>query len=590
MRQKGIYLSLCLLLISTSALLAQTVTITGEFTESYEQRFLHWHLARFQPGPVLHFGMALPLGYRAEGSQRYPLVLYLHGAGARGSDLPQVLRRQTAREMAWHAQSLPECAAFVVAPQVPSGERYVMVDWNHGPYEQDLTTYSHAMGLTENLLDFLLEESIPDLGFVAAHIDRNRIYVVGDSMGAYATWDIIARRPGQFAAAVAASGSGPKNRIAEILQTPLWCIHGQTDGTVPNQLPTAGDPDGAGSLGMLALMDPEFDNTRSTDWIYRDHPHTALDDPNESHTLIYSEIPELPHGTVAMEWTTRVPGVLAWLYAQGRAPDIDADLNRDRRVDALDLALLSEQWLCTDPAPLDTHADLDASGCVDARDLAWLARVWGRDRRDGLVGGWPLDEHALGLTPDRLGEHPGVLFDIPETAWVEGVWNRSLDFSQTTGTVRLAPLPRDNASICLWLNTTASTQGSGRLGPSWADGLGILDSEAFGLRLVWDQVVAAVGPEPLTTITAPPPVNDGQWHHVAVSGDSRKQSLVVYIDGTFAAAVSGPDVLWTGGSSLTLGGVTSGIPAQSFQGMIDDVRLYDKSLDTREVAALALRP
>ena len=102
-----------------------------------------------------------------------------------------------------------------------------------------------------------------------------------------------------------------------------WCCI----STVPNALPSDDDPDGAGSLGMLGMLDPDFDGINSSAIIvYVDDPLTDIDDPSETQTLIYSEFPNAGHASAA-DWTTRPTyGVREWLFARAYpAPDIKAN-------------------------------------------------------------------------------------------------------------------------------------------------------------------------------------------------------------------------------------------------------------------------
>jgi predicted esterase len=297
-------------------------------------------------------------------------VLYLHGAGARG-DNNAALVRSTARFFAKSARTNPgEWNAFVVAPQCASGFRWVEWNWGSGPYNQTDTpgnTYGEYMHLAENLLHYLTDNAnngplFSVLGLEADDIDLSRIYVVGDSMGAYGTWDIVARQPGFFAGAISSGGSGPKNRLDELRLTPFWAIHGEGDTTVPNYLPSAGDPDGAGSLGMLGLLDPSFDGVSSTDIIYVDNPLTSADDPPETWMdFIYSEFPNAGHAPAA-DWTTRPTyGVREWLFAQALTPaTCTGDLSGDGDTDGEDLAMLISDF---DPARLADFAADFGSFC-----------------------------------------------------------------------------------------------------------------------------------------------------------------------------------------------------------------------------------
>jgi pimeloyl-ACP methyl ester carboxylesterase len=150
----------------------------------------------------------------------------------------------------------------------------------------------HAL---ENLLDYITDDNnnahlIAGLGIDASDIDQDRIYLVGESMGGYGAWDLLARQPDRFAAAIAVAGSGPSNKLDQLGPTPLWTIHGQVDQLVPNELPPSGPSAlGLGTLGMLHLLDPAFDNTGPTATIYVDDPYDRQDDPLDTHRLIYSQ-------------------------------------------------------------------------------------------------------------------------------------------------------------------------------------------------------------------------------------------------------------------------------------------------------------
>ncbi len=70
--------------------------------------------------------------------------------------------------------------------------------------------------------------------------DRERLYLIGVSMGGYGVWDMAAQNPGKFAALVPICGGSPLrtgDRFTEIARrigrTPAWVFHGAKDGVVP---------------------------------------------------------------------------------------------------------------------------------------------------------------------------------------------------------------------------------------------------------------------------------------------------------------------------------------------------------------------
>jgi lysophospholipase L1-like esterase/predicted esterase len=307
---------------------AQTLTAAADYNNVGDG--IYWEKGRYADDGIsatvdIPFGMAMPKDYDLSGATEYPLVLYLHGAGARGDD-NQALDRATAEHFAKLARSNPASYnAFVLVPQVPGGSQWVNTSFSGGPYNQTASTHSTHMKLAESLLSYITNPAnnatltnTGILGMNGDHVDQTRIYVVGDSMGAYGTWDVVGRSPGLFAAAMAGAGSGPKNKLNELKQTPFWAMHAASDSTVPNALPSGGDPDGAGSLGILALMDPTFDNTASSALVKVDLHSDSGDDPSTTDALIYTEFPSPPfdHG-IAPNWTNDMNADFeAWLFAQ----------------------------------------------------------------------------------------------------------------------------------------------------------------------------------------------------------------------------------------------------------------------------------
>ena len=52
-------------------------------------------------------------------------------------------------------------------------------------------------------------------------------------MGGYGSWDLLARAPERFAAAVPICGGGDPTTAAKMKNVPVWAFHGGADGIVP---------------------------------------------------------------------------------------------------------------------------------------------------------------------------------------------------------------------------------------------------------------------------------------------------------------------------------------------------------------------
>jgi predicted peptidase len=152
--------------------------------------------------------------------QRYPLVVFLHGSGAVGTDNRTQLGLLP---LSWQAPAIrARYPAYILAPQFP--ERSA----NYQP------------SATDHLLAASPGPNIPTLTALVAQlrrqypIDAERIYITGFSMGASAATQALLQSPGMFAAAVAYSGVPPeRSKAAALAATPLLIVHGNADQDNP---------------------------------------------------------------------------------------------------------------------------------------------------------------------------------------------------------------------------------------------------------------------------------------------------------------------------------------------------------------------
>lgn len=153
---------------------------------------------------------------------KYPLVIFLHGSGERGDDneaqLKWGLRNFASSDVMKNYQ------AIVIAPQCPK-------ETSWGNYNYEDMTLKKSPTKTMALLIELIEEKIATLP-----VDTNRIYLTGLSMGGYGTFDLLARRPDLFAAAVPVCGGGDVSKVEDFAHVPIWIFHGANDGAVETRL------------------------------------------------------------------------------------------------------------------------------------------------------------------------------------------------------------------------------------------------------------------------------------------------------------------------------------------------------------------
>ncbi|MBL6447104.1 prolyl oligopeptidase family serine peptidase [Fulvivirga sp. 29W222] len=158
--------------------------------------------------------------------RKYPLIVFLHGAGERGNDNRSQLKWGVMNFATDEMMSLHP--AFVVAPQCPENLWWFNFDFVESSNNLKLRPEpSKPMELVIGLVE-QLKSTLP--------IDIDRIYITGVSMGGMGTFDAIQRYPDLFAAAVPVCGGGDISRANEIAHIPIWVFHGAEDPTVSPQL------------------------------------------------------------------------------------------------------------------------------------------------------------------------------------------------------------------------------------------------------------------------------------------------------------------------------------------------------------------
>ena len=151
----------------------------------------------------------LPKGYDAKAEKRWPLILFLHGAGERGSDVWKVATHGPGKYAAAH----PDFPFIIVSPQCP---------------ERQIWSREVLLGLLDDVTR-------------AYAVDKSRVYLTGLSMGGYGTWDLGLGYPEKFAAIVPICGGGEfislllsRHDKAQALQSlGVWAFHGGKDPVVP---------------------------------------------------------------------------------------------------------------------------------------------------------------------------------------------------------------------------------------------------------------------------------------------------------------------------------------------------------------------
>jgi predicted peptidase len=175
-------------------------------------------------GAKRSFGYRLMRPASEAGNGPLPLVIFLHGAGERGSDN----ERQLTYLPRWMASSdhREKHPCFLLAVQCPLEEFWA-------PYERGEGKAPIPGPPTEPLL--AVERAIDALLATEA-IDPERIYLTGLSMGGFGTWTLASRHPERFAAVVPICGGGDAASAGKLVDIPIWVVHGTSDRVVPERL------------------------------------------------------------------------------------------------------------------------------------------------------------------------------------------------------------------------------------------------------------------------------------------------------------------------------------------------------------------
>jgi predicted peptidase len=166
----------------------------------------HAQTMRKQVEVTVNYQLYLPAEYGKEQGKKWPLILFLHGAGERGDDI-NLVKKHGPPKLLDGKTDLPVAQFIVVSPQCPANKW-----WE----PRDVIT----------LLDEVSQKY---------DADPARVYLTGLSMGGFGTWETASRFPDRFAAIAPVCGGGDPRRVRTLKDMPAWVFHGDKDPTVPVQ-------------------------------------------------------------------------------------------------------------------------------------------------------------------------------------------------------------------------------------------------------------------------------------------------------------------------------------------------------------------
>lgn len=177
-----------------------------------------------------------------------PMIVYLHGAGERGTDSSHLFRHGIPKLIS----EGKEFNAVILCPQCPA-----------------FNVWDNVVDRVKGIIDTVAEEF---------HIKKDRITITGSSMGGFGTWMMGKTYPTFFAAIAPVAGGGMSWRAAKLSKTPIFAVHGNQDDAVPfvySQLMVDAAKANGASVELLELdgfghndgIDYAYRNTKLINWL-----------------------------------------------------------------------------------------------------------------------------------------------------------------------------------------------------------------------------------------------------------------------------------------------------------------------------------
>lgn len=146
--------------------------------------------------------------FSPEKSEALPLVVWMHGRGDNGLQL----RSAKNATMFAEDQNQEKNPSYILAPQ--SDDSVTEMKWT-----------DHELENIIQVINGLIEEG---------KVDKNRVYIIGHSMGGQGTWNLLRKAPNLFAAAITMAPRIIENQaelddLEALKNLPVWLFHATSD-------------------------------------------------------------------------------------------------------------------------------------------------------------------------------------------------------------------------------------------------------------------------------------------------------------------------------------------------------------------------
>ncbi|MHC4756335.1 MAG: LamG domain-containing protein, partial [Planctomycetota bacterium] len=215
----------------------------------------------------------------------------------------------------------------------------------------------------------------------------------------------------------------------------------------------------------------------------------------------------------------------------------------------------------------------------------------------GLISHWKLDETSGGIAYDSVGSNDGTVYNA---LWTAGYFDGGLDFDGDGDYVDCGNDPSVNFdlndggfSIFAWIKMASYEDfGDVRAIVVKGDTTGNQQGyQAYYLEVLWDGKLRAQlddGPQPCIFANSNNIILLDQWYFVGFTAEKASDGLKIYIDGTLENTGDASDIDDVGNESenLFIGRPEDDHNDWFFDGIIDDVRIYNRALSAAEVSQL----
>ncbi len=207
---------------------------------------------------------------------------------------------------------------------------------------------------------------------------------------------------------------------------------------------------------------------------------------------------------------------------------------------------------------------------------------------NNLVGWWALDETSGTTASDSENTYDGT---VSGASWTTGNINNALSFDGVDDYVELpttTQMSSSTGSVSMWINSSQDYTNSGMIfyGAGDVNGNGFGSGDELHVHFNSDETLGLFiqGDTQSVNIVSDDTYADGQWHHVAATWDINGEAIL-YIDGAEVASANHDANVFNFSASMRLG-TTYQTGIRSYEGLLDQVKVYEGVLSTTDVGEL----